>query len=264
MLHGKGDRRRTVGVDSYAIGHLAGLAPRCGPAPGMPDAAPLFCGMFHGAFGRPMLASLVTAELKSAAQKAGITKRVHAHGLRHTLASELAFEGVPLVVIRQQLGHADLQMTQRYIDHLAPVALIRAIQDRPSPVGACSLLVSAASTSQGIPPRLSDELIPTLPERLERPLAATTVVPGRIVELLERNGRASAAQLSEALALPVDRVSRECGELERAGVIQGGALRTSRGTVAFLATCLRELAAIADPRRGEGQDRQAARGTWRT
>ncbi len=232
VLHGKGDRRRTVGIDAYAIGYLqAWLQVRI--RAGVPEGAPLFCGMFHGAFGRPMLGSLVTAELKSAARKAGIAKRVHPHGLRHTLASELAFEGVPLVGIRQQLGHVNLQMTQRYIDHLAPVALVRAIQDRPSPVGACPPPVSAASTSQGIPPQLSEEPIPTLPDRLERPLAPTTVAPRAIVELLERNGRASAAQLSEALELPADRVSRECAELERAEVIRRGELRTSRGTVAF-------------------------------
>ena len=40
------------------------------------------------------------------ARKAGIDKRVHAHGLRHTHAYELAGEGTPLHVIQAQLGHS--------------------------------------------------------------------------------------------------------------------------------------------------------------
>src|SRR5450755_3459936 len=35
-------------------------------------------------------------------------KRVHPHGLRHTHAAEFVREGVPINVIRDQLGHASL------------------------------------------------------------------------------------------------------------------------------------------------------------
>src|SRR5260370_1231187 len=43
--------------------------------------------------GRPLRASFLRALLPRLARKAGIEKRVHPHGLRHTCAAELAIEG---------------------------------------------------------------------------------------------------------------------------------------------------------------------------
>ena len=63
-------------------------------------------------------------------QRAAIEKRVHAHGLRHSFASELVQEGVPANVIRSILGHADLAVTTRYVDHLAPTQVTKAMQRR--------------------------------------------------------------------------------------------------------------------------------------
>lgn len=64
------------------------------------------------------------------AARAGVTKRVHPHGLRHTLAFELMMEGVPVPIIQRQLGHASLATTQRYLDHIAPKDVIEAMQAR--------------------------------------------------------------------------------------------------------------------------------------
>ena len=60
----------------------------------------------------------------------GIEKRVHAHGLRHTGAAELAREGKPMNLIQAQLGHSNLGTTDRYIRHIAPQELIEAMQRR--------------------------------------------------------------------------------------------------------------------------------------
>lgn len=60
----------------------------------------------------------------------GITdrrQRVVFHTLRHTFASWLALEGVPLYVIGELLGHKTLEMTKRY-SHLCPDAKRAAIQ----------------------------------------------------------------------------------------------------------------------------------------
>lgn len=46
-------------------------------------------------------------------------QRVVFHTLRHTFASWLAIDGVPLLVISQLMGHASITMTQRYA-HLCP------------------------------------------------------------------------------------------------------------------------------------------------
>lgn len=42
------------------------------------------------------------------------------HILRHTYASALAMQGVPMGVIAAQLGHADTRMTERHYAHFAP------------------------------------------------------------------------------------------------------------------------------------------------
>ncbi len=64
------------------------------------------------------------------ARRAGIDKRVHPHGLRHTRAAELAFEGVPMNVVQAQLGHSSLATTSRYLAHIAPAELVKAMQAR--------------------------------------------------------------------------------------------------------------------------------------
>lgn len=53
-------------------------------------------------------------------------ERVVFHTLRHTFASWLVQEGVPIVIVAQLLGHSDLRMTMRY-SHLAPNAAKSAV-----------------------------------------------------------------------------------------------------------------------------------------
>ncbi len=55
---------------------------------------------------------------------AGLDKRVHAHGFRHSLAANMAASGAPLNVIQKQLGHSNVATTSRYIDHVAPEDVI--------------------------------------------------------------------------------------------------------------------------------------------
>jgi integrase len=58
--------------------------------------------------------------MREACARAGITPEVGFHVLRHTHASILAMQGVPMAVIARQLGHADTRMTERHYAHLAP------------------------------------------------------------------------------------------------------------------------------------------------
>ena len=77
-----------------------------------------------------MKASYIRTVLPRLARRAGIETRVHAHGLRHTHAAELASEGVPLNIIQRQLGHSNVGTTSRYIDHIRPQQVIEAMHTR--------------------------------------------------------------------------------------------------------------------------------------
>ena len=55
---------------------------------------------------------------------------MHAHGLRHTYAAELAREHTPINVIRDALGHTSLAVTDRYLRDVAPTHVIDTIRAR--------------------------------------------------------------------------------------------------------------------------------------
>jgi len=52
------------------------------------------------------------------------------HGLRHTHAAQLRVEGVDIGIISRQLGHVSITTTVRYLDHIAPRAVIEAMRRR--------------------------------------------------------------------------------------------------------------------------------------
>lgn len=136
VLHGKGDQWRIVGIDPQAIAlirhwltvrqTMLGLAD-----PLTQDGRRVFCTISRDPEpGRPLRDSCFRETLKLYARKAGIARRVHPHGFRHTHATELALENVPLHIIQEQLGHHDLATTARYIARLAPMARVRLLQER--------------------------------------------------------------------------------------------------------------------------------------
>jgi len=58
--------------------------------------------------------------MREACRRAVIEPAISFHVLRHTHASILAMQAVPMAVIARQLGHADTRMTERHYAHLAP------------------------------------------------------------------------------------------------------------------------------------------------
>lgn len=125
VLHGKGDKSRTVGMDAGAFAVVeCWLHVR--DSLGIGARAPVFCTLA----GEPMESAYVRALLPRLGRKAGITKRVHAHGMRHTHAVELARERVDLLTISAQLGHSSTATTDRYLRHLAPERVIETMRGR--------------------------------------------------------------------------------------------------------------------------------------
>jgi len=125
VLHGKGDRRRVVGIDPGSMAIVLRWVEKR-PSLGLTGRTQLFCTLE----GRPLHASYVRTLLHRLGHQAEIEKRVHPHGLRHSMSYELMMEGVPVPIIQQQLGHASLATTQRYLDHLAPKDLVDTMQRR--------------------------------------------------------------------------------------------------------------------------------------
>jgi site-specific recombinase XerD len=122
VLHGKGDKSRVVGLDDGAVIVVQQWLDRrriVGTERGFRN-GPLFCTLQGGQLSDRYVRDM----LKRLRAKAGLEKRVHPHGLRHSHAAELVSEGVPVNVIQQQLGHASLAVTDRYLRHVAPAQVI--------------------------------------------------------------------------------------------------------------------------------------------
>jgi site-specific recombinase XerD len=133
VRHGKGDKRRIVGLDPAAFAVVEQWLDRRQEL-GVPRGAPVFCTITKGNIGQPVGGPYWREAIKRLGRKAGIEKRVHSHGLRHTHAVELMREGVPLLVISRQLGHTSIAITQRYLDHLEPGEVIDTMQARHWPL----------------------------------------------------------------------------------------------------------------------------------
>lgn len=134
VRHGKGDRRRVVGLDDQAAAELgAWLEQR--RALDVPRGSRVFCTTVRdaGGLGRPLHASYVRGLLATAARRARVDKRVHPHGFRHTNAIELLREGVSVAHIRTHLGHRSLETTARYLDHLLPLETVEVVRQRDWP-----------------------------------------------------------------------------------------------------------------------------------
>lgn len=130
VRRGKGGKRREVGMDRWAWSELE---PWIETRHKLPVGA--FLCVIHGATaGRHWEASAARKQLHNTALAAGVRRRFAPHQLRHAHAVEMAHEGVPLVVIQRQLGHANLGITSIYLQGIDSAEIINTVHGRPSPM----------------------------------------------------------------------------------------------------------------------------------
>ena len=101
--------------------------------PTMPVGA-LFCVLRGPTRGRPCQAATIRVQLRNAAVRAGVRRRFAPHQLRHAHAVEMSREGVPLLVIQRQLGHANLSITSVYLRGIDNTEVIHTVHERPAPM----------------------------------------------------------------------------------------------------------------------------------
>jgi integrase len=84
--------------------------------------------MFTHGDGRSWKTSEQGRPMKAANERAKLAPPITFHGLRHTWASLAVMNGVPLMVIAKNLGHADTTMVERHYGHMAPSFVADAIR----------------------------------------------------------------------------------------------------------------------------------------
>jgi site-specific recombinase XerD len=130
IRHGKGDKRREVGMDAWAWEQLEPWQHLRTRFP----VGPFFCVIHAPTAGRNWEAASARRQLTRIAAAAGVRRRVAPHQLRHAHAVEMAREGVPLVVIQRQLGHAHLGVTSIYLQGIDNSEIIDTVHARRPPM----------------------------------------------------------------------------------------------------------------------------------
>ena len=124
---GKGDKERIVPIGQEAADwvqkYLADARPKL-----VPKSSPW---LFVNARGGPLSRVGFWKLLKEYGLKAGITRNISPHVLRHSFATHLLDRGADLRAIQMMLGHADLSTTQIYTHVLE--ARLRSVYDRFHP-----------------------------------------------------------------------------------------------------------------------------------
>jgi len=125
VLRGKGGKQRAVAVDIETSALIELWLVRRTKLT-LPKRSPLFCTLL----GRPLSRVQITQKLKALALKAGIEKRVHPHGLRHSFSVSMMQSGQPVPIIQRALGHSSLQTTATYLNHISDEDVLEAMRGR--------------------------------------------------------------------------------------------------------------------------------------
>lgn len=101
--------------------------------------------VFDSSRGGHLTTMSVQKIVEKASRKAGITKNVHVHTLRHSYATHLLEQGTDLRIIQRLLGHADVKTTQLYTQ--VSTALIKNVK---SPLDTLELCITPQTGANSV------------------------------------------------------------------------------------------------------------------
>ena len=119
VVQGKGKKDRYVPLSNHLIRGLKKYIEAEKPKEylfnGQPSGAQLRAG---GDFDSRYSQRGVQWVIKQASKRAGISKEVHVHTLRHTFATHLLEDGLDIITLKNLLGHQNIETTLAYL-HIA-------------------------------------------------------------------------------------------------------------------------------------------------
>ncbi|MBO4588682.1 MAG: tyrosine recombinase [Bacteroidales bacterium] len=124
-IFGKGSKERWVPINRHALDLMLTYIHNVRSHLDIKKGEESF--VFISRLGRHLSRNFVFMFLQDAVKKAGISKHVSPHSLRHSFATELVNGGADLRAVQEMLGHAHLATTEIYT-HLSPGYLRETIE----------------------------------------------------------------------------------------------------------------------------------------
>lgn len=84
----------------------------------------LFCVLAGPTKGGRLGSAYIRMKMKEKRAEAGIDKDLRPHCCRHSYASFHSEARTPILFLSKTLGHSNVAITHRYIDHVAPFAVL--------------------------------------------------------------------------------------------------------------------------------------------
>jgi integrase/recombinase XerD len=114
LLRGKGGKQRLVPIGSYALAAIDAYLTRSRPDLASVGTSEQAGALFLNARGGRLSRQSAWTVLTKAADRAGVTRDVSPHTLRHSFATHLLEGGADVRVVQELLGHASVTTTQIY------------------------------------------------------------------------------------------------------------------------------------------------------
>lgn len=130
VRRGKGGKRRICAMDRWAWGEIT---PWLDARQEISFGA-IFCVLSGSTAGMSMSDSDVRRQLRKAAKRADLRRRMNPHAFRHGFSVEARREKIDVYSLQQQLGHARLDVTQEYLRSISTADVLEPIGQRVPPM----------------------------------------------------------------------------------------------------------------------------------